>query len=119
MMILAAFPMKPETVIDYLFATGWDLTLPITEGGYHPYEFTLNVAPAFNKYIALFWRKAKAGPYSFKRIAEQEFPDDLPQIGAFVPEGTYIDKGETLEWFKNESGDTVEVHLIADFSRTY
>ncbi len=119
MMILASFPMKPETVIDYLFALGWDLTLPITESAYKPYRFTLNVAPAYHKYIALFWRRKKGGPYDFKKIADLMFPDDLPQIGAFVPEGTYLAKGETMSSFVNDAGDTVKIDLVADFSKTY
>ena len=70
MLVLASFPMRPETVIDYLFALGWDLTLPIVPEAYNPYEFELNVAPGFHKYIALFWRKSKGSPYDFKKLAD-------------------------------------------------
>jgi len=119
MMILASFPMKPETVIDYLFALGWDLTLPVTESAYNPYEFNLSVAPAYHKYIALFWKGANSGPYDFKKIADLMFPDDLPQIGGFAPEGTYIGRNQTMEWFINDSSDTVKVELVADFNKTY
>lgn len=118
MLILASFPMKPETVIDYLFALGWDLTLPITESAYNPYEFTLNVAPAFHKYIAVFWKGKKGNPYDFKKIADLMFPDDLPQIGPYVPEGKQLKLGDTLEWFMNQ-GDTVRVDLVANFDKTY
>lgn len=119
MMILASFPMKPETVVDYLFALGWDLSLPITESAYHPYKFTLNVAPAYHKYIALFWKGKKGAPYDFKKIANLMFPDDLPQIGGFVPEGTWIGRDQTLEWFINDQGDTIKVELVANFDKTY
>lgn len=119
MIILASFPMKPETIIDYLFALGWDLTLPVFESAYHPYEFTLSVAPGFHKYIAVFWKGKKGSPYDFKKLGDLMFPDDLPQIGPFIPEGTQIDLGETLEWFLNDQKDTVKVDLIADFSKTY
>lgn len=120
MMILASFPMKPETFIDYLFALGWDLTLPVTEAAYKPFEFTLNVAPAFHKYIALFWKGKKGNPYEFKKLADLMFPDDLPQIGPYVPEGKQLRIGDTLEWFINKpSNDTVRVELVADFSKTY
>ena len=118
MLILASFPMKPETVIDYLFALGWDLTLPITETAYHPFEFTLNVAPAFHKYIAVFWKGKKGNPYDFKKIADLMFPDDLPQIGPYVPEGKQLKLGDTLQWFMNQ-GDTVSVDLVANFDKTY
>lgn len=119
MLILASFPMKPETMIDYLFALGWDLTLPISEKYYKPYEFTLNVAPAYQKYIALFWKGTKGSPYDFRKIADLMFPDDLPQIGGFVPEGTWVGKRDTLKWFMDEQGDTVKIDLVADFSKTY
>lgn len=119
MMIVASFPMKPETVIDYLFALGWDLTLPVTESAYNPYEFTLNVAPGFHKYIALFWKGKKGNPYDFKKLADLKFPDDLPQIGPYVPEGKQLKLRDTLEWFINDQGDTVKVELVADFSKTY
>ena len=119
MMIIASFPMKPETVIDYLFAKGWDLGLPIRESAYHPFEFTLSVAPGFHKYVAVFWRGKGGSPYDFKRLADIMFPDDLEQTGAWVPEGTEIKLGDTLEWFVNDEGDTVKVDLVADFDKTY
>ena len=119
MMILASFPMKPETIIDYLFALGWDLTLPVFESAYHPYEFTLSVAPGFHKYIAVFWKGKKGSPYDFKKLGDLMFPDDLPQIGPLVPEGTQINLGNTLERFTNNQNDTVTVDLVADFNKTY
>lgn len=119
MIILASFPMKPETIIDYLFALGWDLTLPVFESAYHPYEFTLSVAPGFHKYIAVFWKGKKGSPYDFRKLGDLMFPDDLPQIGPFVPEGTQIELNETLDWFNNDQGDTIKVELVADFNKTY
>ena len=119
MIILASFPMKPETMIDYLFAKGWDLTLPVTESAYEQYEYVLDVAPGFHKYIALFWRGKGGSPYDFKKIADLMFPDDLPQIGPFVPEGLELKKGDTLEWFVNDEGDTVKIDLVADFDKIY
>jgi hypothetical protein len=119
MMILASFPMKPETVVDYLFALGWDLTLPVVASAYDPYEFKLSVAPGFHKFVALFWKGKKGNPYDFKKIADLMLPDDLPQIGPYVPEGKQLRLGETLEWFKNDQGDTVRIDLVADFSKTY
>ena len=104
MMILASFPMKPERTIDYLFALGWDLTIPIAEKSFHPYRFLLNVSGnSFHKYVALFWKREGGSPYDFKRIAEFEFPD-TPNI--FGREGTML-----LE------GDTLNANIVADFSR--
>lgn len=119
MMILASFPMKPENVVDYLFALGWDLTLPTKESAYNPYEFNLDVAPDYHKYIALFWKGKGGDPYDFRKLADLEFPDDLPQISEYVREGTFLKKGDTLEWFEDKDGDTVYVELEADFSKTY
>ncbi len=119
MLILASFPMKPETVVDYLFALGWDLTLPITESAYHPYQFQLDVAPAYHKYIALFWKGKGGNPYDFRKIADMEFPDDLPQISEFIPEGTYIAKDQVFDSFVNASGDTAHIDLVANFNKTY
>jgi len=119
MMVLASFPMKPETVIDYLFALGWDLTLPVFESAYNPYEFTLSVAPGFHKYIAVFWKGKKGSPYDFKKLADLMFPDDLPQIGPFVPEGKQLALGDTLTSFVDGQGNALKVELVADFSKTY
>ncbi len=119
MMVLASFPMKPETVIDYLFAYGWDLTLPIYESAYHPYEFKLSVAPGFHKFIAVFWKGKKGSPYAFKKLGDLMFPDDLPQLGPYVPEGTQIELGETLEWFIPSQSDTARVEIVANFDKTY
>jgi len=119
MMIIASFPMKPETVVDYLFALGWDLTLPTNESAYNPYEFVLKVAPGFHKYIAVFWKGKKGNPYDFRKLADLMFPDDLPQIGPYVPEGIKIAKDDTLKWFINDEVDTVRIELVADFNKTY
>jgi len=104
MMILASFPMKPERTIDYLFALGWDLTIPITERSFHPFRYLLNVTGnSFHKYVALFWKRESGSPYDFKRIAEFEFPDTPNMFGR---EGTIL-------W----EGDTLTADLVADFSR--
>ena len=104
MIILASFPMEPESTIDYLFALGWDLTIPITEKNFHPYKFLLNVSGnSFHKYVALFWKEEKGSPYDFKRIAEFELPD-TPNM--FNREGTFL-----------YEDDTLEVNLKADFTR--
>jgi len=47
------------------------------------------------------------------------FPDDLPQIGPFVPEGKQLALGDTLTSFINDSGETLQIELVADFSKTY
>ncbi|MBN2012438.1 hypothetical protein JW960_24125 [candidate division KSB1 bacterium] len=119
MLVLASFPMKPETVVDYLFALGWDLTLPTESKSYNPYEFELDVAPAYHKYIALFWKGKGGNPYDFRRIAAVELPDDLPQVSEFIPEGTFIKKGQVFDSFKDSNGNTVPIHLIANFAKTY
>lgn len=127
MMILASFPNRPSKVIDYLFAMGWDLALPISgteeNNAYNPgYEFTLNVSPGNHKFLALFWKGKNSGPYDFKRIADIEFPDTGPviQIGSLKYEGTYIGENDVLSEINNkETGETTPIVLEADFSKTY
>ena len=123
MLILAAFPMKPETVIDYLFAMGWDLTIPTSEASY-PLNFTLDVAEGYIKYIALFWKGEKTGPYDFKKIGEYMLQDDPPLWpGAPKPDGTWVSEGDTLvDKFRDGSGGVTSTvnsfEIMADFDRT-
>jgi hypothetical protein len=127
MMILASFPHRPSKVIDYLFAMGWDLTIPIhvtdQNDPYNPYyEFTLDVSPGNHKFIALFWKGSKGSPYDFKRIADFEIPniDPVIQIGTLKYEGKRVRKGETFKsWVDKETGETKTITLEADFSKTY
>ncbi|MBN1349102.1 hypothetical protein JXJ21_06825 [candidate division KSB1 bacterium] len=124
MLILAAFPMKPETVIDYLFAMGWDLSIPIKEVSY-PLHYTLDVAEGYIKYIALFWKGEKGGPYDFKKIGEYMLQDDPPPWpGAPKPEGIWVSEGDTLvDKFRDSKGKITSTvgnfEIIADFDRTY
>jgi len=127
MMILASFPNRPSKVSDYLFALGWDLTLPTRvtpqNNPYSPYyEFVLDVSPGNHKYIALFWKGEKGDPYDFRKIADLEIPniDPVIQIGTLRYEGKRINKGQTFEyWIDKATGDTTWIHLVADFSKTY
>lgn len=125
MMILASFPSRPSKVSDYLFALGWDLTLPTKKtpdnDPYYPYyEFNLDVSPGNHKYIALFWKGQKGDPYDFRKIADLEFPniDPVIQIGTLKYEGKRINKGQTFEYWI-EGSDTNWINLVADFSKTY
>jgi len=117
MIVLASFPMKPETVIDYLFAQGWDLTLPLDSESYEPYEYLLDVNPAYHKYIAVFWKGDRGSPYDFKKLADLKLPDTLPQIGGFVPQGTYVPRGDTLTHFEDNDGTMVPLDLVMDFNK--
>ena len=127
MMVLASFPSRPSKVSDYLFALGWDLTLPTKKTAendpYRPYyEFNLDVSPGNHKYIALFWKGSKGSPYDFKKIADLEIPniDPVIVIGSLKYEGKRINKGETFEyWIDEATGDTSWINLVADFSKTY
>jgi hypothetical protein len=127
MMILASFPSRPSKVSDYLFALGWDLTLPIARtpdnDPYDPYyEFKLDVSPGNHKYVALFWKGKKGSPYDFKKIADLEIPNIDPpiQIGTLKYEGKRINKGQTFEyWIDKANGDTTWINLVADFNKTY
>ena len=127
MMVLASFPSRPSKVSDYLFALGWDLTLPTKKTPendlYDPYyEFTLDVSPGNHKYIALFWKGSKGSPYDFRKIADLEIPniDPVIVIGSLKYEGKRINKGETFEyWVDKATGDTSWINLVADFSKTY
>ena len=126
MMVLASFPSRPSKVSDYLFALGWDLTLPtkktVDNDPYDPYyEFTLDVSPGNHKYIALFWKGSKGNPYDFRKIADLEIPniDPVIIIGSLKYEGKRINKGETFEyWVDKATGDTSWINLVADFSKT-
>jgi len=127
MMVLASFPSRPSKVSDYLFALGWDLTLPTKKTAendpYDPYyEFNLDVSPGNHKYIALFWKGSKGNPYDFRKIADLEIPniDPVIVIGTLKYEGKRINKGETFEyWIDKTTGDTSWINLVADFSKTY
>ena len=127
MMVLASFPSRPSKVSDYLFALGWDLTLPTKttpeNDPYNPYyEFKLDVSPGNHKYIALFWKGSKGSPYDFRKIADLEIPniDPVIIIGSLKYEGKRINKGETFEyWVDKATGDTSWINLVADFSKTY
>lgn len=124
MMILAAFPMKPEKVIDYLYAQGWDLTVPINKSAY-PLHYTLDVASSYIKYVAVFWKGEDSGPYDFKKIGEYMLQDEPSIItGTWKPEGIYVSEGDTLEdkfysgkLFPDSTRKTIDIEL--DFSRTY
>jgi hypothetical protein len=127
MIVLASFPSKPSKVSDYLFAMGWDLTLPTSrtpeDDPYSPYyEFLLDVSPGNHKYVALFWKGEKGDPYDFKKIADFVIPDIDPpiQIGSLKYEGKRIKKNEVFEYYIDEAtADTVWVELVADFNKTY
>lgn len=127
MMILASFPHKPSKVSDYLFALGWDLTLPTKKtpdnDPYNPYyEFLLDVSPGNHKYVALFWKGKKGDPYDFRKIADFFIPDIDPpvQIGTLKYEGKRIKKGEVFDYYIDEnSGEKVYIDLVADFNKTY
>jgi hypothetical protein len=127
MIILASFPSRPSKVSDYLFALGWDLTLPTKRtpdnDPYYPYyQFNLDVSPGNHKYIALFWKGSKGSPYDFRKIADLEIPniDPVIIIGTLRYEGKRINKGETFEyWIDKATGDTSWINLVADFSKTY
>ncbi len=125
MMILASFPSRPSKVSDYLFAMGWDLTIPkVTPGNdpYKPYfEFLLDVSPGNHKYIALFWKGNKGSPYDFRKIADFEIPNIDPpiQIGTLKYEGKRVKKNEVFEYFLDANSDTVRIELVADFNKTY
>ena len=127
MIVLASFPSRPSKVSDYLFALGWDLTLPTRKTAdndpYDPYyEFTLDVSPGNHKYIALFWKGSKGNPYDFRKIADLEIPniDPVIVIGTLKYEGKRINKGETFEyWIDEVTGDTSWINLVADFNKTY
>ena len=124
MMILAAFPMKPETVIDYLYAMGWDLTVPTIKKAY-PLHYVLDISVGSIKYVALFWKGEDSGPYDFKKIGEYMLQDDPPLFpGAWTQEGIFVAKGDTLyDKFYNTAGgiDSMRttIDIVADFSRTY
>ncbi|MBN1153851.1 hypothetical protein JXB12_02915 [candidate division KSB1 bacterium] len=117
MVVLASFPMKPETVVDYLFAQGWDLTLPLEASAYEPYEYVLDVNPAYHKYIAVFWKGDRGSPYDFKKLADLKLPDSLPQVGSFVPQGTYVARGDTLTEYKSTDGTMLPLDLVMDFNK--
>jgi len=124
MMILAAFPMKPETVIDYLFAMGWDLTVPTSKNSY-PLGFTLDVSEGYIKYIAVFWKGEHSAPYDFKKIGEYMLQDDPPPWpGAPRHEGIWVSEGDTLvDKFRDNQGNVTSAsdffEIVADFDRTY
>lgn len=123
MMILAAFPMKPERVIDYLYAMGWDLTIPTIKKAY-PMEYVLPIASGYIKYVALFWKGENSGPYDFKKIGEYMLQDDPPLFpGSWENEGIWVDFGDTLvDKFYNAGwgidSTNINMNIIADFERT-
>jgi len=124
MMILAAFPMKPETVVDYLYAMGWDLTVPTIEKAY-PLHYVLDISSGYIKYVALFWKGEESGPYDFKKLGEYMLQDDPPLFpGMWTPEGIYVAEDDTLvDKFYNDAGGIDSVHtrldFVVDFNRTY
>ncbi len=124
MIILAAFPMKPERVIDYLYAMGWDLTVPIIEKAY-PLHYALNISSGYIKYVAVFWKGKNGGPYDFKKIGEYMLQNDPPLFpGAWQPDGIWVSEGDTLtDKFYNASNGidstNINIDIVADFNRTY
>ena len=122
MLILAAFPMKPETVVDYLYAMGWDISTPTNESAY-PLHFVLDIAPGYVKYVALFWKGEGGDPYKFKKIGEYRLNDDPPILpGVWTPEGIWVSEGNTLiNKFYNSANGVDSIHtsidIIADFDR--
>lgn len=124
MIILAAFPMKPERVIDYLYAMGWDLTVPTIEKAY-PLHYVLNISSGYIKYVAVFWKGTNGGPYDFKKIGEYMLQNDPPLFpGAWQPDGIWVSEGDTLtDKFYNASNGIdstrIQIDILADFSRTY
>lgn len=124
MMILAAFPMKPEKVVDYLYAMGWDLTVPTNESAY-PLHYALDISSGYIKYVAVFWKGEDSGPYDFKKIGEYKLQDDPPLFpGAWSPEGIWVNEGDTLvdkfyNGKKKPDSTNTRIDIVIDFDRTY
>jgi len=124
MMIFAAFTMKPEKVVDYLYAMGWDLTVPTNESAY-PLHYALDISSGYIKYVAVFWKGEDSGPYDFKKIGEYKLQDDPPLFpGAWSPEGIWVNEGDTLvdkfyNGKKKPDSTNTRIDIVIDFDRTY
>lgn len=94
MMILAAFPKVPESLMDYLLATGIDLTLST----FVPYQdYCLAVKSGIQKCLTLYWQRKGGSVSDFKKLASYEFPGF----------GKNVAEGDTLK----------NIDIVADFNK--